>query len=53
MAARAGRRGTCAYASLGIAVSPLAVISHVPYLFSKTVISESIKGQKNSLLWKP
>jgi len=52
MAARDGRRGTCAYASLGIAVSPLAAISHISYLFSKTVISESLKGQKNGLLWK-
>jgi len=46
MAARDGRRSTCTYASLGIAVSPLTTISHILYLFSKTAISESIKGQK-------
>jgi hypothetical protein len=44
MAAPDYRRGMCTYASLGIAVSPLAATSYVPYLFSKTAISESIKG---------
>ena len=51
MAATDGRRCARKYASLGIAASPLAAISHILYLFSKTVISESLKGQKNGILW--
>ena len=50
MAATDGRRGTCTYASLGIAVSPLAAISDITYLFSKTVISEPCKVKEK---WTP